>query len=758
MGHFTRLIQQGRSHLLNLLTITIKDTYLCPQDFVWDEDGFNEIEAIFETGNKGTHRSFLILMLRSKVLRNDSKSYFSIEAKVLNKTDDSIYESILLSAFNLDFKTLRNKLDAWNPNSSWVMKKAGLLALFDNREAIGYLSKNMENPGYSSQEELYMLEMLSYLKQSVEHRYDRVLSEAISGYKNMGLDSVSENIDNLIDDANKGSGKIERYGEGRFRISNGFSFSNDFTKPQKGLQFLQQMIETGFPISVININWKNPTKCYPLFRTIFEYFPFPTAFYALQFSNEKFLRRLGQDFAYSDNLKLNLDKILATVLNSYLEDSTPNGIKQNILYFASELFIAVDPKTWQDNFLKIWNIASFKERCLDDRWFAERTFTISCIKFIQNPKILTEFLHTLLINPISDYSVYLTFYLAKNPIIKKLGETLQSNEVAQAVDTLINSMHQNESAVFMTGNLYDILTDSQKANIRKNIQKLDFEKIENLRLWRVLIYFSTDDNDTRYKIKTAIIKNKKLFNAGFTKNSLRMGADFIEISKFTNTKAPEYISWSTTEAKEIFKRLLSELKKIDGYSGKSGHDFISILSEMQTFLNREQSKIKDVKEYNMAREKVDSLYIQSRGYESLSDGIISTENTDVVWALSELSSLMYQKNSIQGLELEISSLLNKVLLQSEPSLEACLNYFASWLNDEQLSNGFKKYDEIILKILKRYSDNELQEFDKPFVYEQLVGIANTLSNWGMIDDSIEHWKTIEKQTSYNNIRFKEEAK
>ena len=62
---------------------------------------------------------------------------------------------------------------------------------------------------------------------------------------------------------------------------------------------------------------------YPIFIAIFEYYPYPALFYSLQYSNEKFLKRIGQDFAYSEALKDDLNKILPLLLTSYLSKDTP---------------------------------------------------------------------------------------------------------------------------------------------------------------------------------------------------------------------------------------------------------------------------------------------------------------------------------------------------------------------------------------------------------------------------------------------------
>src|SRR6185312_1930050 len=195
----------------------------------------------------------------------------------------------------------------------------------------------------TNQEQFYCLQLLNYIKQNIDFRFDKELNEKIRLYKNSGLNEMTSNFDSLIKDIQGKPQELKPYGEGRFSISQGFSFSNDFSKENKGLQFLQLLIESGYPLSLQSIYLYDFEKVYQIFNSVFEYYPYPTIFYCLQFSDEKFLKRLGQDFAYSEALKDDLHQIVPILLNSYLSNDTPKRYKKSILLFCSELLIAVTP-------------------------------------------------------------------------------------------------------------------------------------------------------------------------------------------------------------------------------------------------------------------------------------------------------------------------------------------------------------------------------------------------------------------------------
>lgn len=742
-----------KDSLLKLVMVAIRDCYLIPTDFVWDATDLKKIEDSIKQSAKKIQKEFSMLMLRDSVLRNDVKSFNIIKNKIPDKSDEFIYESMLQSAIGLDFRALKNKLASWNPKPGWVVKKAGLSAIFDHKISLELISSQLGNPATLSQEELYRIEIYQYVKQSIEFGFDKDLNEAISTYKHLGLSSISENIDNLIEGTNKKKDKIKRYGEGRFSAFNEIIFSNDFTVPQKGLQFIQQMIESGLPFSIANFNWRDPKDCYLLFKGVFQYLPYPVIFYSLQCSDEKFIRRLGQDFAYSAFVQSSLDEILNTLLKSYLDDDTPNRFKQSILNFSSELFIATDPSAWQDLFLKIWNKDIFRDNCLKNRWAAEHTLTISCLPYLQDPKIITELINSILANPTSNYSVELLYNLAKNRRLDELRDTLQSKELTSCIELIIESIPENETAIFIVGNLHSILTASQKNHIFKRLEFAKFYKNKNERVWRPLIYFSKGDRKIIDQLKSAIIENEKLFNAGFTDMGISM-VNFIKISELSNLENSKPIDWTKAEAIQIFKKLVTEFKQIEGWLVKREHSFISILHEMLLFLERERIKIEREEEYKTVIDKIHKLYNEQRGYDYLPDGLASSDSSVVVWALSELSLLLHQEKSTNQRDVEVAILLNKLLLQSDPSLEVSLNFLATWINNEELSEVFKEKAQIILSILKKYTKNELEEFDKPFVYKQLVDISKALNRWGIQDDIISQWLKFEVKTSFNNIKLR----
>jgi hypothetical protein len=739
--------------LLKLISIAFKDVFL-PIRSVWDNDDFNKLYKLAIEDNN-LKNDFDLFKLNQHCLDLNLKEFKStLKTIPQNNSDDIAYYSILFSAFSFDFKKLKKQLADWKPNSHWVLKKVGLLALYDIDKAESVLLNHSKSSNELNQEQLYTLELLNYLKRSKNFEQNKMLYDKIQLYKNSGIKDINETLTNLINDVKKDHSKILPYGENRFKVSsNSFSMSNDFSDNQKSLQFLQILIESGFPISLPRINLKSTESVYPIFKLIFEYYPFPVLFYSIQYSEENILKRIGQDFAFSEALKDDLKKILPMLLKAYLSKETPIQFKKSILSFCSELFIAVDPSHWEKLFHQIWKNILFEKLAFSEMPLAEITFAKAAFPYIRDIVIIQNIISTTLRYSDSYMSSDYLYVLAENKMLEKNGLKIQSPALVKSIDELIKSLHKQENIWFIIGNLHMILSDAQKIKIKNVINALNFRGIKNERVWKVLIYFAENNSKTIQKIKKAILNNDKLWDAGFTDNGLSSKNSRIDISKLKKTKdRTNGIVWNKSEAETIFEKLNIEFFKIENFLIKRHeHNFKIILQEMLSFLESEKNNLKHLPKYNSIYNKIKKIFIKDRGYINLVDGILSSESSIVILALEELSEIIYENRKSNSLQFEISTLLNKVLLQSEPKLEECLNYVAVWVKNKKNLDIFKPYSNLLQLILKKYFEQERPEYHKPFVQKQLIEIANSLNEWGASDEFIGKWLEIKKNTWFNNI-------
>lgn len=110
------------------------------------------------------------------------------------------------------------------------------------------------------------------------------------------------NTDYLIKEVNKQKRDLLPYGNQKFTTGRGFTMSNTDANLQS-IQYFGILMESGLPICLERIQFENSKDVYLLIKKSFSYYPFPILFYALQYSEDKFLKRIGQDYAYCEEVK-----------------------------------------------------------------------------------------------------------------------------------------------------------------------------------------------------------------------------------------------------------------------------------------------------------------------------------------------------------------------------------------------------------------------------------------------------------------------
>ena len=358
--------QIRQKKLLELILIASEDIML-PLKTVWDESEIQFIENLLETEQEKNR--FNSLKLRDSLLSFD-KTEFSLLTNKLNSDLDFVkYEKITLLAFSLDFKKMKKLLDDWQPNeANYILKKAGSLALINPKEAEVYLASKKNVFEKSNVEELlFYYQSMRYLETDRNYGQTKIIDSYISTIESKGFKGIHKHFDNILEDLKAKPEKINRYGSGRFSLERGFSFSNDLNKNAKSIQFIQLILELGLPLKIGYYTLNSIEEWYEVFKNIFEEFPIPCLFYSLHYSDEKVLRRIGQDYAYSEKLTDFNNHILPKLLNDYLLDETPWRFKKSILYFCSELFVSVNPDIWESKFLLIWKNLEFQKYSFDSK-------------------------------------------------------------------------------------------------------------------------------------------------------------------------------------------------------------------------------------------------------------------------------------------------------------------------------------------------------------------------------------------------------
>jgi hypothetical protein len=286
------------------------------------------------------------------------------------------------------------------------------------------------------------------------------------------------------------------------------------------------------------------------------------------------------------------------------------------------------------------------------------------------------------------------------------------------------------------------------------LQQFDFTKVKNPRSWRIFLYFVDTDIALKQAVKDALLQSKGIWHTGVNGNTYSMGRmNLVELSKLTVSEyLPKGFVWTQEEIEMLYSGLKERLPGIQHFSSldrDSKFDFVDVLDEMYWFLQKYKPQLEYLPDFEQIYKTTSQLFYADRNYEALDDGLISDDHSTVVWALSELSVMVFKNDAKPD---QIKIIFYKVLLQNHPAIEATLSYLSAWAKDILANKTLSGLAQLYADILKRYRDNPLTNVDAAFVEEKLIAIAEQLDAIGYQDEAIIWWLENARHSVYNNIK------
>ncbi|MGE9310426.1 SIR2 family protein [Niabella sp. CJ426] len=676
------------------------------------------------------------------------QEFDSILRKPFSDDPSSMLCSILRCAFTLDYDGLERSLNLWHPPIEQTHVKAGFLSQFNVEGAVELLEVQIASNLITEQQRIFSLELLRLIKFSNSWSSEDRLRNRIEQYKKAGYTSFFELIDLLVDSFGREKKDTHPYGRGRFSTSDSYANMNPFRKLPP-FQFLSLIINFGFPLQIGILSTVQRETWYKFFKAGFEQFPFPFLYYAMQYRNENIQKRTAQDFAWSVKIKEHRNAIVKVTFNAF--KSRP----KSAMVFLTELFASVPPSQWQDDFAATWTTLVANGEAFEEYNTVCESYINAGLKFIEKGeiafRIIIDILAKLQSNP--DSVISYLYHLNSNRILKSKKIDQVPEAAKHEIDHIIDNLGNDpESALFTLGNIFFLLSEAQLNNIYLHLQDLDFEKLSNSRSLRVALFFSENDPCIMDKIRSAVLNHTELWATGIEGRKIHGGQQVLPIMEFSLRNNPKHgLTFSKEDLRQIYEKLkgaLSEVQRVSPSKGNSIVDFTSIVHDMIRFLRFYKGDLEVHSDYTMTLTSVELLYAAHTGFSDFREGLSSSESTSVIWALAELSErLEFEVFEQQAVAL----ILNKLLLQVGPSLEACLSYVSAWITDEKNLPSFANHSELLVWILKKYMTHPLPESDQPFVEEKLFKIAFALRQLG-IDDQIISETLNPDNISFNNTR------
>ncbi|AMR32723.1 hypothetical protein A0256_15475 [Mucilaginibacter sp. PAMC 26640] len=613
-----------------------------------------------------------------------------------------------------------------------------------------------EGSGINEEEALYGYELLHFVKLSKNWNRDKKIARILRSYEKAGYQTLDDKFDALIGDLNKNDDKPEPLGKGRFSTGRSGRGGRKVIA-ESALQYLTVLGESGFQLCLPRVYRVSVKKWWEIQLGGFELYPAAFLFYSLQYSETDFLQRVGQEYAYSEAIRPSLSLIIQQLIAGYHD--APVYYRDSTLIFLSNAIIAIDPQIWEPGFVQFWH--HYKQEGLlfdaDHRRENFLKFFEAGIKYVDQNETIQMIVKDAITQVIAgkgDQAITYLYLLNQNKNFKNFSVEF-SADIDELIVEVIKRLRENkEDAIYALGNIHKRLKSEHQVLLAQALADFDYSQIKNGNSWSIFLYFISADSNLQERLKQSIINSGLAFYTGIEGHTASFGGTnyVIPIHRLTAGEIRKNgLIWSEVEIIALYKQLKEKAAPLERYMDKDQmmFSFTEVLEEMQWFLDRYKEELKNQPDFIEQFATITRYYQDNRNYKELESGLISNDHSTVVWSLAELSTAVY--TGIATVK-QLSLVVYKVLMQSDPALEASIDYLAAWMDKLMKRPELSVLHPLLSDILKQYRENPLLNYDVAFIQEKFIRIANRLSRNKLADEHTKWWLDEANQSEYNNIK------
>lgn len=650
---------------------------------------------------------------------------------------DAEYNTILSAAFALDFSKLKKMVTDWHPKGYLIQNKAALLAMFDGASAKKLLLEYRENES-RVKERYYATSLLNIINHTIPAQY------STSEYENLGIDSLWTIKDYFISELKKTKQEIKPYGWS----GNTYHIGEEHVKCLTAIRFVNFLIDSGLPVQLGFFYCVDNKDWYIVSKEIYELYPCATLWFTLQCSDDSVLKRISQEYAYSDTLSSHLPYLVDSLFNAYFNEDTPSYIKTNILKFLPPLFIVVPAKRWEQHLKKIW-IDEYINK-LEDAYtdINIKPFINACLPYIQSDSIKNRIIEDCIKsfgkenNNLIDAIYYLN--LPKKAVAR----------VSNNINKLINKISTSDDFLILA-NLHSILSNNQIDSIGlKLIELSQNEVIFSYRTIPALSFFANNNsiksNDALQCVKGIILNNNDLWDIGI-KDKSATEPNYIDLSRIN-----QWIEWSAEEINMIYTKLVesfSALKQSVFFNDDEKTilciNYVPLLTEMYKFIIDNSSIIQCQDDFISIKNDIKEELNKRRNFATIENGLWSSDRNAVISAINEVIDIA-KTGEVQICVPYIDIMIDRIIFKKAEGLISCMHVAFYYIihNPHILYND--KIEAKLLTILDNYKDDQCQilNLDVAKAFKELSGIAEFMSDKSVESEILTYWLNMKDRFIY----------
>lgn len=647
---------------------------------------------------------------REETLRGTKESIEVID-------DASKYEEIQRCLFHLDFSNAKELVVNWDAKGAWTQSKAMRMAAYPDlqTDAITLLKKTIEEETNPT-EKLFEVILANFISRQWPRPYS---TEEFWKY---GIEGQGDLLNSMMSALRGKEEKPKR----RNWIGSTYHFGDGHGDYCKSLRILQFIIDSGIYLNLPGTYMFEIASWYRVFSNLYEHFPYPCFFYSIQYDDNVVLRRIGEDFAYNEQLQDFNRDILSKSLAAIINPDAPPSFINGILNITAAMYVAVDEDIWFNLFLE----TVFDEFCKNiksknDELLYNVKFAVGSIKKSDSIKVILQKLLGLL----HENESVVSDIIVNNLMVDRLSASCL-NDVDLHFDNYLNP------------DALDLLDTFHKANIlpeeiRNNLVQVILDaNVDEIPKNRVVLYQLTNltcDNLNALEIIKQRYLSMDIWHCGVLSGN-ELGwtePQYIRLNLLNNK-----VSWNDDQFELIKQNLIKNVTAYDRVHETLHEDSfmkttqVKYLSDMLRFIDG----LDYVRKSSLAtvRDDVERLLADRTHYEDNIDFMMSDQSADVNYAFGNI----YESVQARGVEYckhDLDFLIDRAIMKQPIALTRnlrCIKFIMDIKGNEILQAG---YDKKLNKLLFVYMDSSSwQSLDLRFAFNYLHSIAKSLDEENML--------------------------
>lgn len=582
-----------------------------------------------------------------------------------DNSDWCVHLKIIYDSYMLAPENIKTVADGWNATEQWMLNKAAALVTTDvdqSRKLIDdYLSSStdIERRYYSA-----VLGNLVSMQFPAKYSYNEYRAANINGFLEC-RDAIIKGI--------RYSKKedVKPYG------SSGWTFvmTNREDDVEEAFRLIVLLFITGFPIQYRGSSLLSHQDWYEVFKRVFIYMPYPALYYSLQLTDQKTLRRIGQDFAYAEAFASITPDLMKRLLRLVIEDVKGFNL-ESCLWVAKEMFCSVDESVWFEDMITIFKKDVVQNAKMLSSQSALYQFVQDAAFFVKDDNRKSDYLD-LLLEHFDDNTYFYSDTIYRLFLSKGFELTQKQKEmVAGIVERQpLNKTYLLVAQLDHRKALQNEVKQRIVAQIKDNpevIQKASLEVLHSL------TFVTYGDIDALNIVKQSIL-NKDIWCCGISEGSATV-PKYLALNMISDD-----IIWSPVEIQIIMENLQKNLHLLEGWKlyadGFLAREHIGLLTDMKEFIEHNCIAKAGRSEYASVLEYIKGVMEKSFGSSNVFDKLFDIESV-----IGDELHLLARCIDLYGLEkykVYIDTIIDRALMQYKQSLTTILS-FIDYLIDKHV--------------------------------------------------------------------------